>query len=313
MRLVMINLGEEVSKEQVDDVIAAFDEDGDGEISPDEFAAALKAEKLLGTESLDKETGSAGDKAKNRWAGANSYEDVIAQIGVQDESPQAIDRLDGAVMARDSELLAARLKNADRGLLNPTGQLMTYWDFFTLGALFFTATVTPYEVCLMWLAPTWAEGTAAWLTPLFVLNIFVNLIFMVDIVRQPSVSRPRSASRGLWLVALPLACRLASGLSPCLWLVALPLACRLASGLEPGLSPCRASAVAASLPPLPLLTQTSPDQHALLIRSSTSFCRTRSPSSRAVGWLSRTGRLCARQSDSKPARLYALLAPYALM
>ena len=32
----MINLGEEVSKEQVDDVIAAFDEDGDGEISPDE-------------------------------------------------------------------------------------------------------------------------------------------------------------------------------------------------------------------------------------------------------------------------------------
>ena len=266
----MINLGEEVSKEQVDDVIAAFDEDGDGEISPDEFAAALKAEKLLGTESLDKETGSAGDKAKTRWAGANSYEDVIAQIGVQDEGPQAIDRLDGAVMARDSELLAARLKNADRGLLNPTGQLMTYWDFFTLGALFFTATVTPYEVCLMWLAPTWAEGTAAWLTPLFVLNIFVNLIFMVDIVRQPSVSRPRSASRGLWLVALPLACRLASGLepglSPCLWLgtwlVALPcLRCR-----------CLLASAAAANPDVAGSTRPP------LLRSSTSFCRTRSRS-----------------------------------
>ena len=184
MRRVMINLGEEVSKEEVDDVLAAFDEDGDGEISPEEFAAALKAEGLLGTEFLDKGKGGAGDsdKAKSRWPAANSYEDVIAQIGVQDEGPQAIDRLDGALMARDSELLAARLKNAERGLLNPTGKLMTYWDFFTLGALFFTATVTPYEVCLMWLAPTWSDGAAVWLTPLFVFNLFVNLIFMVDIV-----------------------------------------------------------------------------------------------------------------------------------
>ena len=61
---------------------------------------------------------------------------------------------------------------------------MQYWDFFTLGALFFTSTVTPYEVCLMWeevkfADPNWATPPAG---PLFVINWFVNLIFMVDIV-----------------------------------------------------------------------------------------------------------------------------------
>ena len=33
--------------------------------------------------------------------------------------------------------------------------MMQRWDFFTLSALFFTATVTPYEVCLMWEETTW--------------------------------------------------------------------------------------------------------------------------------------------------------------
>ena len=85
-------------------------------------------------------------------------------------------------MARDSKLLSDRLSNMDKGLLKPTGKLMTYWDFFTLSALFFTATVTPYEVCLMWETVTWNDGAAVWLTPLFVVNTIVNLIFMVDIV-----------------------------------------------------------------------------------------------------------------------------------
>ena len=41
------------------------------------------------------------------------------------------------------------------------------------GALIFTATVTPYEVCMMW-GDTEIEG-------LFIVNQVVNLIFIVDI------------------------------------------------------------------------------------------------------------------------------------
>jgi hypothetical protein len=51
--------------------------------------------------------------------------------------------LDEELMNRDVGFLSERLKNMDKGLLKPGGTLMTYWDFFTLGALFFTATVTP--------------------------------------------------------------------------------------------------------------------------------------------------------------------------
>ena len=54
-------------------------------------------------------------------------------------------------------------------------------DFFTLSALFFTSTVTPYEVCLLWEEAKFADGFAAWGTPLFFINWVVNIIFMIDI------------------------------------------------------------------------------------------------------------------------------------
>ena len=35
-----------------------------------------------------------------------------------------------------------------RGLINPRSKFIQYWDLTTTMALLFTATVTPYEVCL---------------------------------------------------------------------------------------------------------------------------------------------------------------------
>lgn len=55
------------------------------------------------------------------------------------------------------------------------------WDFFTLAALLYTATITPYEVCLLWEEPKFSSDVGSWLTPLFVLNWIVNLVFIVDI------------------------------------------------------------------------------------------------------------------------------------
>jgi len=110
-----------------------------------------------------------------------SYDTLLSDIGNTASSTADMLNLDENEMNRDVELLKTRLVNMDKGLLKPGGTMMTYWDFFTLGALFFTATITPYEVCLMWKEVMFKDGVSEWLTPLFVLNIFVNCIFIVDI------------------------------------------------------------------------------------------------------------------------------------
>lgn len=51
-----------------------------------------------------------------------------------------------------------------RMLLNPSSRLMQYWDFCTLSALAFTATVTPYETCMIWKEVKFADGLGVWLT-----------------------------------------------------------------------------------------------------------------------------------------------------
>ena len=94
---------------------------------------------------------------------------------------EAIGLPDKLTMQGDVERLNNRLRRMNAGLLNPRGKIMQYWDFFTLSALFYTATVTPYEVCMMWAEPKFYNPTSTWLTPLFIVNWFVNVVFMVDI------------------------------------------------------------------------------------------------------------------------------------
>ena len=45
----MVNLGENMTIEQVDEILRHFDENGDGQISPDEFSKALTEEKMFGS------------------------------------------------------------------------------------------------------------------------------------------------------------------------------------------------------------------------------------------------------------------------
>lgn len=52
MRRIMINLGEKMSIEQVDEILGYFDDDGDGMISPQEFAKALTEHKRFGTQAV---------------------------------------------------------------------------------------------------------------------------------------------------------------------------------------------------------------------------------------------------------------------
>jgi hypothetical protein len=74
------------------------------------------------------------------------------------------------VFRRQSNELRERLRKANRGLLNPTSPRMQAWDMVTLGLLFYTATITPYEVCFMW-ADTKRDA-------LWIVNWGVNLLFI---------------------------------------------------------------------------------------------------------------------------------------
>ena len=52
MQRIMINLGEPMKLAEVDDVLRAFDLDGDGKIDIDEFASALAEHKIGGVSAL---------------------------------------------------------------------------------------------------------------------------------------------------------------------------------------------------------------------------------------------------------------------
>ena len=50
-----------------------------------------------------------------------------------------------AELKSDVHKLNRRIKNMNAFLLDPKSKFMQTWDFFTLSALFFTLTVTPFE------------------------------------------------------------------------------------------------------------------------------------------------------------------------
>ena len=50
-----------------------------------------------------------------------------------------------AELKADVHKLNRRIKNMNAFLLDPKSKFMQTWDFFTLSALFFTLTVTPFE------------------------------------------------------------------------------------------------------------------------------------------------------------------------
>ena len=75
---------------------------------------------------------------------------------------------------REANALRARLKAANRGLLDPNSKMMNFWDLVMLALLFYTATLTPFEVCFLW-AETKRDA-------LWVVNWVVNLLFITDMI-----------------------------------------------------------------------------------------------------------------------------------
>ena len=78
---------------------------------------------------------------------------------------------DKDTLAKDVKHLQHRLHRNNRLLLNPRSVLMQYWDFCPLSALFFTATVTPYEVAFLDTKPGGDVDTSLSAFPIYVVNV----------------------------------------------------------------------------------------------------------------------------------------------
>ena len=69
----------------------------------------------------------------------------MRRIGTEGGGAGALKPLVPEELKADVHKLGRRIKNMNAFLLDPRSKFMQIWDFFTLSALFFTLTVTPFE------------------------------------------------------------------------------------------------------------------------------------------------------------------------
>ena len=98
------------------------------------------------------------------------YEETQAKYAVSTEEKAALEREEIEAIV---EAMAQRVKQP-YFLLLPESKYIQRWDLVTLGALIFTAFVTPYEVALL---QTKYDG-------LFFVNRLVDFVFFKDMVMQ---------------------------------------------------------------------------------------------------------------------------------
>lgn len=119
--------------------------------------------------------------------GAGSYDELMSRMGsTEGAGRQGGTQLVPEELKSDVDKLNRRMKNMNRCLLDPRSKFMSWWDFFTLFALFFTLIITPFEVALL---PTKGDF-------LFFFNWFINLIFIVDMVVNFILPYKESAKQG---------------------------------------------------------------------------------------------------------------------
>ena len=69
----------------------------------------------------------------------------MRRIGSEGGGRSGLQPLVPEELKADVGKLGKRIKNMNAWLLDPKSKFMQTWDFFTLSALFFTLTVTPFE------------------------------------------------------------------------------------------------------------------------------------------------------------------------
>ena len=100
-----------------------------------------------GEEDLSETTTRSRSKSgAGKGVGASSYDDLLSKMGSGGGERTSGTALVATDLKSDVDKLNRRMKNMNRCLIDPRSKFMQIWDFFTLGALFFTLIVTPYEV-----------------------------------------------------------------------------------------------------------------------------------------------------------------------
>ena len=120
-------------------------------------------------------------------SGAGSYDELMSRMGsTEGGGRQSGTQLVPEELKSDVDKLNRRMKNMNRCLIDPRSKFMSWWDFFTLFALFFTLIITPFEVALLPTKPDF----------LFFFNWFINLIFIADMVVNFVLPYKESAKKG---------------------------------------------------------------------------------------------------------------------
>ena len=125
-----------------------------------------------------------------------NFAEFYAQLSAKDgEAPHAFieSKVDPLGFRGEAQKLRYRLHQAHRFLLSPNTKKMQYWDLLMIFLLLYTATVTPYEVCMIW-------DHSVINSPLFVVNWLVNALFIVDMVMNFFIPYRESYRNGGHLV-----------------------------------------------------------------------------------------------------------------
>lgn len=104
-----------------------------------------------------------------------NYEDLMESMFGAESGTSGAPDLSREAFAKDAQKLNARFKAMNKGLVDPTSKFMSYWDLAIMASMLFTVFVTPFELSLV---RNPSVGV------LFVVNQFVNVVFIVDIVLQ---------------------------------------------------------------------------------------------------------------------------------
>jgi potassium voltage-gated channel Eag-related subfamily H protein 7 len=133
-----------------------------------------KQGKKLSTRSFSDRKLSGGPSTRGMFHGLRKMSAGGAATSITEMSANNSRAKRQADFSKEVDAMKVHLRQGGGWVIDPNSPFMRKWDLVTIVALFFTATITPYEVALL----------TTQLNFLFVVNRLIDLVFTVDMVMQ---------------------------------------------------------------------------------------------------------------------------------